>query len=98
MRTPISQCHLHKLPTQLARHALLGKLGSGIPDNFQQPPPDDEGNPNVQDALISMLKLEIGKKQVTLKTIYRGGNMLSSPPPHTKLARPFYLLVTAFLH
>jgi hypothetical protein len=32
---------------------------------FQEPPSDDaDGNPQVQDALISMLKLEIGKKKV----------------------------------
>jgi len=32
--------------------------------DFQTPPPDDEGNPDVQDALINMIKLEIGKKNV----------------------------------
>jgi hypothetical protein len=43
-------------------HRPVGRVQAG--GDFQTPPPDDEGNPDVQDALIKMIKFEIGKKKV----------------------------------
>ena len=41
---------------------LPGRVQAG---DFQTPPPDgEEGNEKVQDALINMLKFQIGKKKV----------------------------------
>jgi hypothetical protein len=46
----------------LPRQRLAGRVQAG--GNFQSPPDDDKGNPDVQDALLNMIKFEIGKKQV----------------------------------
>jgi hypothetical protein len=62
---PLSSCsYVH--PRLLRRQRLAGRVQAGGGD-FQTPP-DDKGDADVQDALINMIKFEIGKKQVGLCT------------------------------
>jgi hypothetical protein len=48
----------------LRRQRPVIKAQAGGGSDFQTPPPDDEGDAGVQDALVNMLKFQIGKKEV----------------------------------
>eukprot|EP00887_Chlorella_sp_A99_P001253 scaffold14.g1253.t1 len=48
----------------LARRRCHPPAAVGGAQDPQQQPPEDEGSPDTQDKLVSMLRLEIGKKQV----------------------------------